>query len=162
MKIFLYNPAFIRRAANLLQNGVILGKVYQPHESHVPYILQFMIDFNLYGMSFVYTPLKLLRYRQPTAVVGDNQQQPADELSQSDEFSNDEVLRNVDPNQILERSIERMSTSKQEVDVNAATILNRFQVAMNDTESEYANPGIAFLWSDERSRRHKLQQEVSR
>lgn len=170
MKIFLYNPAFIRRAANLLQNGVILGKVYQPHESHVPYILQFMIDFNLYGMNFVYTPLKLLRYRQPTTVAssgngngdgGDNQQQPADELSQSDEFPNDEVLRNVDPNQILERSIERMSTSKQEVDVNAATILNRFQVAMNDTESEYANPGIAFLWSDERSRRNKLQQEVS-
>lgn len=114
-----------------------------------------MIDFNLYGMSFLYTPLKLVRYRQS------NDQNSSDELSQSDNFANDEVLRNVDPSQILERTIERMSTSKQEVDLNAATILNRFQVAMNDTESEYANPGIAFLWSDERSRRHKLQEDVS-
>lgn len=32
---------------------------------------------------------------------------------------------------------------------------------MNDAESEYANPGIAFLWSDERSRRCKLQEDVS-
>lgn len=114
----------------------------------------------------MYTPLKLVRYRQPTIVVssvgGDNQQQSSDDLSQNDgNFSNDEVLKNVNPSQILERSIERMSTSKQEVDLNAATILNRFQVAMNDTESEYANPGIAFLWSDERTRRNKLQEDVS-
>lgn len=135
---------------------MILGKIYQPHESHVPYILQFMIDFNLYGMSFLYTPLKLVRYRQ-----SNDQTTASDELSQCDNFANDEVLKNVDPNQILERSIERMSTSKQEIDLNAATIMNRFQVAMNDTESEYANPGIAFLWSDERSRRSKLQQDVS-
>lgn len=114
-----------------------------------------MIDFNLYGMSFLYTPLKLVRYRQS------NDQTASDELSQGDNFAHDDVLRNVDPSQILERAIERMSTSKQEIDLNAATILNRFQVAMNDAESEYANPGIAFLWSDERSRRSKLQEEVS-
>lgn len=153
MKIFLYNSAFIRRAANLLQNGAILGKVYQPHESHVPYILQFMIDFNLYGMSFVYVPMKLVKYRQTI------NRTVSDELSQNDD--DDPILRHIDPSQILERSIERMSTSNQEIDLNAVTILNRFQVAMNDAESEYANPGIAFLWSDERSRRHKLQEDVS-
>lgn len=81
-----------------------------------------MIDFNLYGMSFLYTPLKLVRYRQATigsgggggGSGGDNNQQTTDDSSQSmDDFSNDDVLKNVDPSQILERSIERLSTSKQ-------------------------------------------------
>lgn len=116
-----------------------------------------MIDFNLYGMSFLYVPLKLVRYRQ---TINPN---ASDELSQgAEEFAHDTILRDVDPHQILERSIERMSTSKQEIDLNAVTILNRFQVAMNDTDSEYANPGIAFLWSDERSRRNKLHEDVSK
>ena len=35
------------------QNGVIHGKIYQPHESHVSYILQFMMDYNLHGMNLV-------------------------------------------------------------------------------------------------------------
>lgn len=37
----------------ILQNGVVLGKVHQPHETHVPFILQFMIDYNLQGMNLV-------------------------------------------------------------------------------------------------------------
>ena len=55
---------FIRRAANLLQNGAILNKIHQPHESHLPYLLQFFIDFNLYGMSFLHVPADVVRYRR--------------------------------------------------------------------------------------------------
>lgn len=51
LKIFLYNPLLIRKVGNLLQNEAIFGKLYQPHEIHIPYILQFMIDYNLHGMS---------------------------------------------------------------------------------------------------------------
>lgn len=155
LKIFLYNPAFIRRVANLLQNGTVLGRVFQPHESHVPYILQFMIDYNLYGMSFLYIPNKLVHYRQKT-------------YDRNNEFSingdtkiEDEILQAIDENQILDRKIDRMSTSKQEIDISAAVILNRFQISMNDEENEHANPGIAFLWSDERGRRSKMDGTVS-
>lgn len=153
LKIFFYNPAFIRRAANLLQNGAILGQVFQPHESHVPYILQFMIDYNLYGMSFLYIPNKTVRYRQRT--MNTSMERNMDD----DDF--DDVLKNIDANQILDGKIERMSTSAQEIDINSTVILNRFQVAMNDEENEHANPGIAFLWSDERGRRSKMQNNVS-
>lgn len=152
-KIFFYNPAFIRRAANLLQNGAILGQIFQPHESHVPYILQFMIDYNLYGMSFLYVPNKTVRYRQQSIKNGGHHD--------IDDEIDDEVLCNIDAEQILDRKIERMSTSKQEIDINATLILNRFQVAMNDEENEHANPGIAFLWSDERGRRCKMTNNVS-
>lgn len=51
LKIFLYNPLLIRKVGILLQNETIFGKLYQPHELHIPYILQFMIDYNLHGMS---------------------------------------------------------------------------------------------------------------
>lgn len=60
----MYNPAFIKRAANLLQNGAILGRIFQPHESHVPYNLQFLIDYNLYGMSFLHVPKAMVHYRR--------------------------------------------------------------------------------------------------
>lgn len=64
LKIYFYNPLFIRRAANLLQNGAILNRIHQPHESHLPYLLQFFIDFNLYGMSFLHVPADVVRYRR--------------------------------------------------------------------------------------------------
>ena len=35
------------------QAGGILGRRFQPHESHVPYLLQVKVDFNLYGMGFM-------------------------------------------------------------------------------------------------------------
>lgn len=136
LKIFLYNPAFINRAANLLQNGAILNRVYQPHESHLPFILQFLIDYNLYGMSFLHVPKSIVKYRQQNSTI-------------------DESLPvNLRAEQILDKKIERMSVSKHEIDVIASFILNRLQIDLN-TNSEHANPGIAFIWNDEKARRNK-------
>uniref|UniRef100_A0A336M6X9 DNA polymerase zeta catalytic subunit n=1 Tax=Culicoides sonorensis TaxID=179676 RepID=A0A336M6X9_CULSO len=63
LKIYLYHPGLIKRVANLLLNGAIMNKSFQPHESHIPYILQFMIDHNLYGMSQVFVPQELIIHR---------------------------------------------------------------------------------------------------
>ncbi|XP_046848551.1 DNA polymerase zeta catalytic subunit-like isoform X1 [Xenia sp. Carnegie-2017] len=40
IKMELYNPRIIPKLVDLLQNGAILNKSFQPHEAHVPYILQ--------------------------------------------------------------------------------------------------------------------------
>lgn len=40
-----------------------MNKSFQPHESHIPYILQFMIDHNLYGMSQLFVPEQLVIHR---------------------------------------------------------------------------------------------------
>lgn len=37
----------------LLQSGAVMNKSYQPHEGHIPYLLQLFIDYNLYGMNLV-------------------------------------------------------------------------------------------------------------
>uniref|UniRef100_A0A1B6KJW2 Uncharacterized protein n=2 Tax=Graphocephala atropunctata TaxID=36148 RepID=A0A1B6KJW2_9HEMI len=61
LKIFFYNPLIIKRACDLLQNGAVCGTQFQIHEGHVPFILQFFIDYNLYGMSFINLKSVVLR-----------------------------------------------------------------------------------------------------
>lgn len=50
------------RVCELLQGGAVMNKVYQPHEGHVPYLLQLFIDFNLYGMNLL--NLAAVRFRR--------------------------------------------------------------------------------------------------
>lgn len=52
----------ICRVCELLQGGAVMNKVYQPHEGHVPYLLQLFIDFNLYGMNLL--NLAAVRFRR--------------------------------------------------------------------------------------------------
>ncbi|XP_052868750.1 DNA polymerase zeta catalytic subunit [Anopheles cruzii] len=96
LKVHMYNPMLIRKATQLLMNGTILSTTYQVHETHVPYILQFFIDYNLYGMSFMHLESKGLRQRQ--------------------EASSSSKLAGGTP---------KMSTSEYEIDALASAILNR-------------------------------------
>lgn len=41
------------RVCELLQGGAVMNKSYQPHEAHIPYLLQLFIDYNLYGMNLI-------------------------------------------------------------------------------------------------------------
>lgn len=80
---------------------------------------------------------------------------------QSSHANHDDFDIEIGEHQILDQKIERMSISKQEIDIDVTGILNRFQVPLNDEEIEHANPGISFLWSDERGRRSKMHDNVS-
>lgn len=124
-KIYMYNPYLIRKANNLLMNGVILSRVFQTFESHVPYILQFFIDYNLYGMSLLDVPDSAIQQRTEAGEDG---------------------------------SLQKMSTSEYEVDILAGDILNRHTMEQ-EKRSEYANPGIASIWNDEKARRALLAME---
>ncbi|KAI5008760.1 hypothetical protein ZWY2020_009808 [Hordeum vulgare] len=54
VKIYLYYPHEVSRAATYLLGGAVLDRVFQPYESHIPYLLHFLIDYNLYGMGHVH------------------------------------------------------------------------------------------------------------
>ncbi|XP_058825625.1 DNA polymerase zeta catalytic subunit [Topomyia yanbarensis] len=123
LKIYLYNPFFIRKATNLLMNGVILSRVFQTFETHIPYILQFFIDYNLYGMSFLHVPNCAIRERTGA-----------------------------------DSGLQKMSTSEYEIDILATDILNRSSME-EEKRSEYANPGIASIWNDEKARRNILEMD---
>ncbi|KZC10783.1 DNA polymerase zeta catalytic subunit, partial [Dufourea novaeangliae] len=143
-KIYFYNPAMVKRAADLLQNGTILNQNHQPYEAHIPFILQFMMDYNLYGMSLI--NLKIIKYRQRITMG-------------SKENSQNESLSNSDSQIYLPASVIRQSTCKLEVDAQATEILNREEI-QNGLD---LNPGIAAIWNDEKCRRvaNGLQQSES-
>lgn len=133
----MYNPRFIRRAAGMLQNGVILNKVFQPHESHVPYILQFMIDYNLYGMSFIHMPFDIVKFRRAT---------DADVIP----------FKDLSDIQILNcHIVKKLTNCALEVDIMAIFILNRFQLLHKSSSSKHTNPGIESIWRDEKVRRQE-------
>lgn len=164
MKIYFYNPMFIRRAANLLQNGAILNKIHQPHESHLPYLLQFFIDFNLYGMSFLHVPADVVRYRRRPQR---NEENSNGKLQCVPAFLLRKYLKNIfrfffTENAKLDsqmHSIECTSVSKCEIDISAAHILNRLEI-LDKSRGCHANPGIASIWTDERCRRSKMEGDV--
>ncbi|XP_067630621.1 DNA polymerase zeta catalytic subunit isoform X2 [Eurosta solidaginis] len=141
LKIYMFNPRFVRRAANLLQSGAVMNKNFHPYESHVPYILQFMIDYNLYGMSFIHVPLEIVKFRQ----VADNILTKGDPLL---ELREQQVLDQIVP--------KKQSICALEVDIGSNFILNRFQLANYGQNNENSNPGIEAIWNDERLRRQKM------
>lgn len=53
IKIELLDPGSVRKSATILQSGAVMGQPFQPYESHVPFLLAFLIDNNLYGMDCV-------------------------------------------------------------------------------------------------------------
>lgn len=65
LKIYLFNPDFENRIVDLMRSGAIMGTHFQPFEAHVPFKLQFCIDFNLYGMGWVELEDALLRNDVP-------------------------------------------------------------------------------------------------
>lgn len=116
----------IKRACTILQNGNILGKIFQPHETHVPYILQFMIDYNLHGMSFITLSKVFFRLDSQTTVDPTN------------------------TDQYLPSNVTKLSICEVEADTMAEHILNRLEIVGGNIGS---NPGIACIWEDEKQRR---------
>lgn len=62
------------RVCELLQGGAVMNKVYQPHEGHIPYLLQLFIDFNLYGMNLL--NLAAVRFRRSSRAGESRVQSP--------------------------------------------------------------------------------------
>lgn len=66
MKIYLYYPHEVSRAASLVLSGAVSNRSFQPYESHIPYLLHFLVDYNLYGMGHIH--VKNFKFRPPLPV----------------------------------------------------------------------------------------------
>ncbi|CAL8312592.1 unnamed protein product [Lota lota] len=147
MKVFLYNPQMVKRVCELLCSGAVMNKVYQPHEGHIPFLLQFFIDYNLYGMNLLH--LAALKFRTQR-LRGQGSCLSVCRL-------NDSILGasfqrwqpdNIPCSLVLE-GVQRQSTCELEADAVATDILNRLEI-----ESQIGkNPGLQAIWEDEKQRR---------
>ncbi|XP_015276270.1 PREDICTED: DNA polymerase zeta catalytic subunit-like [Gekko japonicus] len=152
MKIYLYNPAMVKRVCDLLQGGAIMNKFYQAHEAHIPYLLQMFIDYNLYGMNLINLAAVKFRKARKKGDSLDEIECVRDHLSGHSTTS--AVLRwedNQIPSSLVLEDIEPQSTCELEVDAVAADILNRL-----DIEAQIGrNPGLQAIWEDEKQRRRE-------
>ncbi|XP_073432100.1 DNA polymerase zeta catalytic subunit isoform X2 [Dendrobates tinctorius] len=155
LKIYLYNPSMLKRVSELLQGGAVMNKCYQPHEAHVPYLLQLFIDYNLYGMNLI--NLAAVKFRRARR-KGDGSQDikplkdtlPGSSLSATlVQWEEDEI-----PSSLMLGGVEPVSTCELEVDAVAADILNRQEIEAQIGK----NPGLQAIWEDEKLRRREKQQ----
>ena len=144
LQIFLYNPSHIRLLADILLTGVVMNIPLQPHESHIPYTLQFMIDYNLYGMNQIYLSNLQFRFSQ------DDVEEPLYSISAeiSSSFSSRVWTLSTLQEDLLHAE-GRHSICDLEMDTNFHSILNPTVFSESD------NPGLAALWDGEKWRRKK-------
>uniref|UniRef100_A0A8C9WRL0 DNA polymerase zeta catalytic subunit n=1 Tax=Scleropages formosus TaxID=113540 RepID=A0A8C9WRL0_SCLFO len=144
MKIYLYNPQMVKRVCELLQGGAVMNKSYQPHEAHIPYLLQMFIDYNLYGMNLV--NLGAVKFRRSRQKGKTRQRWLSDSILGGTfvRWEEDAI-----PCSLVLEEVEKQSTCELEVDAVAADILNRLEI-----ENQIGrNPGLQAIWEDERQRR---------
>ncbi|XP_076024079.1 DNA polymerase zeta catalytic subunit isoform X1 [Genypterus blacodes] len=164
MKIYLYNPQMVKRVCELLQSGAVMNKSFQPHEGHIPYLLQLFIDYNLYGMNLL--NLGAVKFRRSP---GKGEQAPSSRpgLSPwkspctsklSDSTLGGTMVRweeDALPSSLVLDEVERQSTCELEVDAVAVDVLNRLEI-----ENQIGrNPGLQAIWEDEKQRRREKNQE---
>lgn len=153
LKIYLFNPAYITRLADLLRQGAIMGKTLQPYEAHLQFIPQWMCDYNLYGCSYMKCDQVYFRSAVPSY----------DEVSNMNHRWHDGSIPSdhvLDP-----RSFPKQSYCDLEVDVQAHHILNRQEVAERPIHQDFDErfsslnndqklvPSIHAFWKEESRRR---------
>ncbi|KAI8815500.1 hypothetical protein BJ742DRAFT_18910 [Cladochytrium replicatum] len=153
LKIYFLSPYIVSKAVGLLESGAIMGRVYQTYESHVPFLLQFLIDYNLYGMDFIH--MKDLRFRLDEEKTANNihQSQCVDGVTLSDSYLWPAHCK-----------ISRQSYSELEIDAQSCDILNQTTVRQRETDAlidltsskvhtSKLVPSLAAIWEDEYQRR---------
>ncbi|KAI9851054.1 MAG: DNA polymerase zeta [Thelocarpon superellum] len=152
LKIYLLDPAHVTRMADVLRQGTVMNRVFQPYESHLQYLLQWMCDYNLYGCA--YLDCRDVRFRQPVP--------RHEELASAHHRWHDRAIR---PGQMAAHGVPRQSHCALEVDLCVHDILNRHEIQPRALHHDFVErahpwsreaklvPSMAGLWRDETRRR---------
>ncbi|KAK6068899.1 DNA polymerase zeta catalytic subunit [Seiridium cupressi] len=156
LKIYMLTPLVMTRLAELLQQGVIMKRVFQPYEAHLQYLLQFMTDYNLYGCDYI--KARKVRFRAPVPQHDDEDKQTI-HLWHSQSVSTACITDDVE--------LPRVSHCSIEVDICVQDILNRHDIKERQLHHDFTemhNPlpddmklvaSMAGLWQDETKRRKR-------
>ncbi|RKO94213.1 hypothetical protein BDK51DRAFT_30653, partial [Blyttiomyces helicus] len=158
------NPNIVNKAVTLLETGTIMGRPFQTYESHIPYLQQFLIDYNLYGMDYIC--LADARFRMPVLDIPRTPPLASSATSQPPPFYfKDETIddRRKWPTDF---NIRRQSYCELELDSWVMDITNRDKIKERKTKPliDLVNgtedlgemklvPSLEMIWEDERRRR---------
>lgn len=141
-KISLLKPNSLKRLVDLLykkENIHIIPNSENGHikilEAHIPFFLQFCIDFNLYGCSWL--DLKKFSYRLP--VLNPKSAQI---------FEDDLFVSLINENNFSHNNLERMGNCLLEIDINPNDILNSDALLdpINDDDPKDAISSTNAVW----------------
>ena len=153
LKIYMLNPLYMMRLADLLRQGTILKKVIQPYESQMQYLAQWMCDYNLYGCAYI--DCSEVRFRSP---VPDYLEMASTTHQWHDRTIASSIISNPD-------TVPRQSHCSLEVDICVQHIVNRQGVKPRPIHHEFIElndpiapeeklvQSMAGLWRDETRRR---------
>ncbi|KAG0198603.1 DNA polymerase zeta [Mortierella sp. GBA30] len=152
LKIYLFNPDFENRIVDLMRSGAVMGTQFQPFEAHIPFKLQFFIDYNLYGMGWIELEDALLRNEIPSPAPGDHPKR----LTKATVADTSIWSPENDPG--------RISNCEVEMDSTAERIINRDKAPERNTHHSLGEcfeppsltaqvPSMADLWEDDARRR---------
>lgn len=156
LKIYMFNPIVMTRLADLLHQGVIMQRKFQPYEAHLQYLLQFMCDYNLYGCDYIESGK--VSFRSPVPLYDENNDSSL-HIWHSQAISRDQITEDY--------TLPRSSHCSIEVDICVQNILNRKAVKerrlhQDFTEKDHPVPAsmklvhsMAGLWKDETKRRKR-------
>lgn len=152
-KIYLLDPVYTTRLADLLLQGAVLKRPMQPYESHLQYVPQWMCDYNLYGCA--YMKCSKVKFRSPIPEYY--------ELSNLSHRWHD---RSIQPDCVSDATVlPKQSHCPLEADVCVHDILNRVDIKERPLHQDFTEmlkpiaqkerlvPSMAGLWQDETRRR---------
>ncbi|PSS03270.1 hypothetical protein BD289DRAFT_478735 [Coniella lustricola] len=154
LKIYMFNPIVMTRLADLLQQGVILKRKFQPYEAHLQYLLQFMCDYNLYGCDYLESDKVV--FRSPVPDISKDEDASL-HIWHSQSISQDNITEDY--------TLPRVSHCSIEVDLCVQDITNRKAVKERRLHHDFVEkdhpvspstklvPSMAGLWKDETKRR---------
>ncbi|KAI8584678.1 hypothetical protein K450DRAFT_217450 [Umbelopsis ramanniana AG] len=138
LKIYLLKPSYKLRMVELLQRGGVMTTFFQPHEAHIPYELQFLMDYNLYGMNWIEldnrtaAPIKF-RSPLPEERKANIHLTPGSNPEQTENIF---TKYTVSPN-LVSDEYERSSHCELEVDAICSSIINRRTLQERDIHKDF-------------------------
>lgn len=183
LKIYCLDPKYMTRVALLLRSGEIMQSKFTVYESHIPFLLQFMLDCNLYGCGWV--DISRAKFREPvpeyhevhssgTSIESDQGGLQPGQAQNNHKSATNRRMRLLSrasiPAEMMyataESSPSRVSHSALEFDIHVSWINNRHLIAERNLHAnftEFLNKpipddykfvhSVRELWEDEKRRR---------
>ncbi|EFC40538.1 ATREV3; DNA binding protein-like protein [Naegleria gruberi] len=155
LKVYVYNPSHVGKMAAMFGNGTVMGHRFSVYEAHIPFPLQFMMDYNLYGMGDL--SVEKLYFRLPFNSFRDDM--AADKISSQNA---------IQYGTILPDNVKRLSKCEIEMDAFSRDVMNRkdivdLQLSLEDEKEESFGKerklirSLNVIWEEERRRRRSLE-----
>ncbi|ODV60720.1 DNA-directed DNA polymerase, partial [Ascoidea rubescens DSM 1968] len=141
-KVSLLSPVYHSKLVNIINENTItspLLKNIKIYESHIPYILQFLTDFNLFGCSWLNIDKNLIFLRNPIFNIkispSDNEKDKPENQNQNQNNNANEIINQNNSNVLL--NIKRIGRTFLEIDIPCQSISNRSKLKKRDLHHDF-------------------------